>query len=87
MMSSSVDSTCGRQVLEPRRIFAGRSHIVNGTRADHHEQRGSRRSNIARTISRDLNTVCAARAVSGSRRLTSSGVANRSLDATLTFCN
>jgi hypothetical protein len=42
---------------------------------------------MARTISRDLNTVAAALAVSGSRRLTSSGVANSSLDATLTFCS
>src|ERR1700723_4173723 len=48
---------------------------------------GSRRSNMARTSSRDLNTVSAARDVSGTRFLTSSGVANRSLEATLTFCN
>ena len=33
------------------------------------------------------STVSAARAVSGRRRLTSSGVASKSLEATLTFCN
>src|SRR5579862_2276745 len=51
------------------------------------KSRGSRRSRMARTISREWYTVSAARAVSGSRRLTSSGVANKSLEATLTFCN
>src|ERR1700681_4964565 len=49
--------------------------------------RGSRRSNIARTVSRDFSTVPAAESVSGMRRLTSSGVASKSLETTLTFCN
>src|ERR1700730_15377075 len=49
--------------------------------------RGSRRSNIGRTVSRGFNTVSAAESVSGMRRLTSSGVASKSLETTLTFCN
>src|SRR5450631_1060077 len=49
--------------------------------------RGSRRSSIARTVSRDFNTVSAALSVSGMRRLISSGVASKSLAITLTFCN
>jgi hypothetical protein len=49
--------------------------------------RESRRSKIARTDSRALNTASAALAVSGRRLLTSSGVANKSLETTLTFCN
>jgi hypothetical protein len=42
---------------------------------------------MARMISRERNTVSEARCVSGSLLFTSSGVANKSLDATLTFCN
>ena len=74
--------------LSRPRILAGRVDVVDAsTGPTTTNSRGSRRSRMARTISRELNTVAAAREVSGRRRLTSSGVANKSLDATLTFCN
>ncbi len=38
MISSSVDSTRDRQLLEARRVLARGNHIVNRTGSDHHEQ-------------------------------------------------
>jgi len=60
---------------------------VYGTGPDHHEQARIAPLQYRPHDLSDLNTVSAARVVSGSRRLTSSGVASSSLDATLTFCS
>ena len=60
---------------------------AGGAGAINHYIERERDARMARTASRDLNTVSAAFVVRGKRRLTSSGVAKRSLETTLTFCS
>ena len=82
MTSSSVGCDLIRRAASgARHIRAPPPRRGSSTGPTTTNSRGSRRSRIARTISRERNTVSAARAVSGSRRFTSSGVANRSLES------
>ncbi len=87
MIGSSVESTLAASALRRAAYSraAATSWIEHGPTTTNN--RGSRRSSMARTISRELNTVCAARIGQRQTRFTSSGVASRSLEATLTFCS